>query len=119
MDYMEYLDRYLFYFPVNAHQSMEHVKEVVGDVGTGMDALGTVLGLTNDDKRELEYMASQVPFIGDLITARDNYNYITDYMRNRGLSWEDMRYPSRVTGSGSGYYGAVSFVSDNIKRLYG
>jgi hypothetical protein len=52
--------------------------------------------------------------------ARDNVNYMNDYMENTGLSWSDIRYPTRTPGySGySGYGGIVSYVSKNIERLY-
>lgn len=63
------------------------------------------------------YWASSVPVIGSVFRAIDNHRYITDYMRNTGLSWSDVRYPTRLIGAGSAS-GAVSFVSSNIKNLY-
>lgn len=63
------------------------------------------------------YIGSGLPVIGDFIRSRDNWNYINDYMSNRGLSWSDVRYPSRVVGASTSGYG-LSFVSSNIEKLY-
>lgn len=102
----------------NLHDRYSYMKDNAGLLGQGLDRLGTVAGLTPDDKKELEYMTASVPVIGDLVGARDDYNYITDYMRNKGMSWSDMKYPTRVTGAGLGIGGLYNFVSDNIKSLY-
>jgi len=100
------------------HDRFEYQKNNGYLVGQGLDQLGTVLGLTEDDKKELEYMTAQVPVLGDLMGARDKYDYITDYMRNSGLSWSDMEYPTQTRGAGLGLGGAYHFVSDNIRSLY-
>ena len=63
------------------------------------------------------YIGSSLPFIGDAIRSRDNWNYINDYMRNRGLGWSDVKYPSRVVGASTSGYG-LNFVSSNIESLY-
>ena len=63
-----------------------------------------------------KYHGSGLPGIGPIIKAQDNWNYINDYMENRGLSWSDVKYPSRLGNSGAG--GVVSFVSSNIEKLY-
>lgn len=55
------------------------------------------------------------------LTARDNTAYMRDYMRNTGLSWSDIKYPSRTIGFGSNgalARSSMSFVSKNIHRLY-
>lgn len=70
-------------------------------------------GLVN----EAVYWASSVPVLGSAVRAIDNHRYINDYMRNSGLDWSDVRYPSRLIGAGSAG-GVVSFVSSNIKNLY-
>lgn len=68
--------------------------------------------------KQFEYLFTNLPGYGDWVRARDNFNYITDYLRNNGMSWSDMLYPSRVTGSGSSPYGSLNFYSSNIKKLY-
>lgn len=70
-------------------------------------------GLVN----ESVYWGSSLPVVGSAFRAVDNYRYITDYMRNSGLDWSDVKYPTRLTGAGSAG-GVVSFVSSNIKNLY-
>ena len=56
-----------------------------------------------------------------IYSALDSSNWLNDYMKNTGLDYSDIKYPSRVTG-GSGYANVVTrgmnFVSDNIRRLY-
>lgn len=63
------------------------------------------------------YMISGFPVIGDFVKQLDNWNYINDYMANRGLSWSDVKYPSRISGSG-GFGSTLNYVSSNIERLY-
>lgn len=71
----------------------------------------------------LEYRAQAFlagfPIIGTMLQARDNWNYMYDYMTNRGLSWSDIEYPTRtVAGVDRSAVGALNFVSSNIERLY-
>lgn len=77
-----------------------------------------MLGLDDDQAAFLDWFASNVPIFGDFVKMRDNFNYIMDYMKNYGLDWSDMRYPSKVTGSGSSPFGSLNFVSSNLKKLY-
>ncbi len=59
---------------------------------------------------------SGVPVLGDIQRSIDNFNYYNDYLRNRGLSWADVRYPSRI--STLSFAGTLNFVSKNIEHLY-
>lgn len=81
-------------------------------------ALRSIFGSGADSaiRNQARYIASDLPGIGPIIQAQDNWNYINDYMENRGLSWADVKYVSRLGRSRSG--GIVSFVSSNIGRLY-
>lgn len=84
-------------------------------------ALSAVFGTSDPEvsaywRNQARYIASGLPGIGPIIQAQDNWNYINDYMENRGLSWSDVRYASRLGNSGVG--GIMSFVSSNIERLY-
>lgn len=63
------------------------------------------------------YIASGLPIIGNFVRSRDNWNYINDYMRNRNLTWSDVKYPSRVDGASTAGFG-LNFVSSNIEDLY-
>lgn len=58
-----------------------------------------------------------LPFIGPIIQAYDNIRYMDDYTRNRGIGYDEILYPSRTQGA-QGLGSAVSFVSNNITRLY-
>lgn len=94
------------------------------------DALFALYGSHGDPSPELlerqammEYRAQSFlagfPIIGTMMQSRDNWNYMYDYMTNRGLSWSDIEYPTRtVAGVDRSAYGALNFVSSNIERLY-
>lgn len=103
------------------HNVFDAIEQSIWRSGQNLDNLGTLIGLSRADKNKLEYSMSQVPILGGVITARDNWNYVNDYMRNTGNSWDDMPYPSMVRGAGSiGRVGtgAYNYVSDNIRDLY-
>lgn len=90
--------------------------------GSTPEALSKVFG-TSDAKVSAywrnwaRYIGSSMPVIGGFIRSQDNWNYINDYMSNRGLSWSDVKYPSRVVGASTSGYG-LNFVSSNIENLY-
>lgn len=55
------------------------------------------------------------------LSTRDSLNYWNDYFANTGLTWADVKYPTRMYGfgnSGSTVKSAVNFVSRNLNRLY-
>lgn len=70
--------------------------------------------------QKVAYYGQHIPVIGDFIRAYDTQRYLDDYMRNTGLTWADVRYPTRLfsAGYGGAIGGSVNFVSSNIKRLY-
>ena len=77
--------------------------------------------LTAQQKYYFEAMASNTPIIGGYFRARDAVKYMNDYLVNRGLTYEDILYPSMTTGfSGvaGGSSAMVNYVSSNIERLY-
>lgn len=81
-------------------------------------------GLITPDARTSYYIRgslSGIPLIGGFFDSYyrtiDNMAYMDDYMKNTGLGYEDILYPSRTTGYGSAS-GMLNFVSDNISRLY-
>lgn len=109
------------YYPQYAGRSVpdrfKAAKDMMGMAGSSLDTLGTVMGLSQDDKKEMEYLLSGTPVIGDLLGLRDNYQFMSDYLKNRGMSWGDMKYPGRER-AGSSAWSGVNFVSKNISRLY-
>lgn len=62
------------------------------------------------------YLASNIPVIGDVLKAVDTMRYYDDYMGNRGLTWADVEYPTRLDSAG--FRGLTNFVSSNIEKLY-
>lgn len=109
------------YYPQYAGQSISdrfHAgKELMGMAGSALDNLGTAMGLSQDDKKEMEFLLSGTPVAGDLLGLRDNYQWMLDYLTNRGMTWGDMKYPGRES-AGRGAWSGVNFVSKNIERLY-
>lgn len=91
------------------------------DLPESVGNLASVFGMSDASKNRFSYMFSSLPVIGDFMKASDNYQYMNDYLDNRGMSWSDMKYPTRQSGSGYGsssLRGSYNFVSDNIKYLY-
>lgn len=58
-----------------------------------------------------------LPIIGDIYRSYDNMRYMDDYIENRGLSWDDIKYPTRTQGM-QGFGSVLNFTSKNIYRLY-
>lgn len=61
--------------------------------------------------------AEAIPFVGPVLQAYDNMQYMDDYTRNRGIGYDEILYPSRTQGA-QGYGQAVNFVSRNVIGLY-
>lgn len=115
MDIWEYLQRYN-YLPGSLHDVMDNGKLFMEGAGSFGDWFGSLLGLTDDDKAELEYVMADVPIVGDFMRARDDYNRMDDYLRNTGQSWSSMRYPTLAQGSG--LTGGLQRLSSNVLELY-
>lgn len=81
------------------------------------EALHEVFGTGGDPelRNQFLYAVSGIPIVGDIAKSYDNWRYINDYMGNRGVSWADVKYPSRL---GSSYSCVPAFVSSNIEKLY-
>lgn len=71
---------------------------------------------TKGGQNEIRYKMSGLPFIKDIMVYEDNMKRINDYMKNRGLSWEDVKYPSLLAGAGSG--GRLVTDVASVARLY-
>lgn len=111
------------YAGMSPHDKFATSKERMRMAGLGADTLGTVMGLSPDDKKEMEFILGGTPIVGDILGMRDSYNQMNDYLRNRGMSWSDIKYPSKTPFSSGGGIGGrasrgVNFVSKNIMRLY-
>lgn len=67
------------------------------------------------------FIGGAVPLIGGYYNARDSVAQMDDYIRNRGLSYANIRYPSKTIGySGVSSFGSssMSFISSNVSKLY-
>lgn len=69
----------------------------------------------------LSSVVGSLPVVGNIYRAWDSIAYMDDYMKNTGLSYSDILYPTRTAASGaigSASSGIVNFVSSNVERLY-
>lgn len=77
------------------------------------------------DSPYARWQYSRLPIVGDFYRASDQQRYYNDYLRNRGMSWSDVKYPSLLGGQNAigasvsaGYSVAGMAVSRNLLRLY-
>lgn len=69
--------------------------------------------------KQLRYALSNYPFIGDLLRVYDTTQKMSDYMGNRGISWDDVKYPSLLRGGT--YSSLMSLPSDtmfSVEKMY-
>lgn len=71
------------------------------------------------------WQMSQVPFVGGFYKAMDQQKFYNDYLRNRGMTWKNVKYPALLGGQtavGAGVNAGTDLlgyaVSRNILRLY-
>lgn len=85
---------------------------------------GQLYNTARKNPKEFRYNMSGLPIMGDILRWDDNRKFWNDYMRNYGLTWDDVKYPTHLPGAGSlGRAGASGimaggFVSSNLARLY-
>lgn len=85
------------------------------------DQFGDKLLWDNTTYKQLAFFLSSMPFVGDIGVMADSYRSFQDYMRNNNLTWDDVMYPwlaGRRFGVSSSAFGALNFVSSNLKSLY-
>lgn len=86
------------------------------------DAVLDTLDIDDEARKHAIADISGVPIIGDVFKTLDRNQQITDYMKNTGLTWNDVKYPA-LMNTGSTYMinaarQGTNFVSDNVKKLY-
>lgn len=83
--------------------------------GRKMRSVDEALGSSGN---QLRYMFGDIGIFGfKPFEIYDQIQYMNDYMKNRGLTWNDMKYPTlakHAGGSGNG----LSYNWKAIKRLY-
>lgn len=75
----------------------------------------------NTTYKQLAFFLSSMPFVGDIGVMADSYRSFQDYMKNNNLTWNDIMYPwlaGRKFGVSSSGFGALNYVSSNIRQLY-
>lgn len=86
------------------------------------DPILDLMGISDADRKQIISAGSSIPVIGDIWRMADQYQYNQDYMKNTGLTWNDVKYPTMVNSGGTNIYNVArqgtNFVSDNIKKLY-
>lgn len=85
------------------------------------DPLGYFQPYWDDMDPRTKYMlrtfASNTIVLGSILQTYDNMKFMDDYVENRGLSYDDILYPSHTQGAQS-LASTVNFVSRNIYGLY-
>lgn len=67
----------------------------------------------------MKYALADAPILGDMIRSGDSYRYMTDYLRNRNMSWADVKYPGIQRGAGLTSGISSPFMSASFHYLYG
>lgn len=90
----------------------------------GMVDSGMNTAFTPEERNRWQYEVSKFPIVGDYYRWRDLDAFFADYMRNRDLSWADMKYPSMAQGSGTSSGAVTKYlalnpqISHSIGSLY-
>lgn len=84
-------------------------------------AVRNLMNIYDDMDGKYRYMVKTtvagIPIIGDIYRSYDNMRYMEDYLNNRGISWDDIKYPTRTQGM-QGVGSTLNYLSKNIYRLY-
>lgn len=75
--------------------------------------------VSESQAKALKYMLADVPIMGDMIRAGDSYRAMSDYLRNRGMSWGDVKYPGILRGAGVTSGVSSPMMSASFHYLYG
>ncbi len=69
---------------------------------------------------QIRLFLSGAPVVGGMVRAEDNWRYTNDYLRNRGMDWSDVKYPTRLPSMPvfNSLASGLNFVSKNIEHLY-
>ena len=85
------------------------------------DAVKSLMDIYDNLDGKYRYMlqttVAGLPIIGDIYRSYDDMRYMEDYLNNRGMSWDDIRYPARTQGM-QGFGSSLNYLSKNIYRLY-
>lgn len=68
-------------------------------------------------RNEIAFHMANWPYVGDVIRMADNIRSGYEYLDRYGMSWSDVKYPSRLPGAGSLSSGVLS-VSRSVNDLY-
>lgn len=73
--------------------------------------------VSDNDWNAIRYMLSDVGAFGIYpFKMYDEHKWMSDYLKNRGLEWKDIKYPAIAPKAGSGV--KLSVNTKVLKRLY-
>lgn len=98
--------------------SKDAIDSINETVGNALSPIADVMGLSDGDIKETISMLSNVPLLGDYFRMSDQMQSTADYMENRGLSWDKVKYPALLNNGQGSMTNGVRFISRNIERLY-
>lgn len=82
--------------------------------------------LSMADSNQWKYHLSGLPILGDFMRADDYTTYMNNYLKARGMTWADVKYPSLIRGAGASARAVGSMVDTavsgafirNLMRMY-
>lgn len=73
--------------------------------------------VSDDNWNAIRYMLSDVGAFGLYpFKMYDEHKWMSDYLKNRGMKWSDMKYPALASKSGTGVKWSLS--KKALKHLY-
>lgn len=73
--------------------------------------------VSDNEWNAVRYMLSDVGAFGIYpLKMYDEFQWMNDYLKNRGMKWSDMKYPAIAPKSGAGVKWSLS--KKAVKRLY-
>lgn len=108
--------KWQFTHPANEDITFKWLTDLIPDTEHARDYLW-VFNLSDDQRAQFEFLFGNLPLYGQLLDIRDNWNYMSDYLKNSGIDWADIKYIARTVGSGKGS-DALNYLSRNIEKFY-
>lgn len=90
----------------------------LGEFGQAIDNFASTVGINSDRRAKLDYIGHKIPFVSDVLEARDSWNFMNDYLSNRGMNWSQVKYGGHNPTAGVGTSTAFWYLSQNIHDLY-
>lgn len=95
-------------------RGMSDLEQRYNRVGQSMDTFGSVMGLSENDKAKAEYFMQNIPYVGDILKFKDDWNTMNRYLDSHNMEWSDVKHPI----GGTSLRGTVATLSRNVLTLY-